>query len=252
MPFKIKALWIGSCVFIFAAFIFLSMQRSIAERREEAQSVAAKRSEEIARKKQIEAFKEKAFQEAGEQLKELVAMGKFDDVAREAGEILAKNPENAPAYAWWGVALVKSGKMEESIEKFEKASQLDQNNARTYIYWGLALSMLGKYDESMLKFRTSLQIDPQNSNAYAYWAGALANQENHAEAIKKLNTSLEIDPANPLALELLVDEYYRTKQYDQAWSAVRQARKEKVELKEATLKRLSSVMPEPAQQAPTE
>jgi len=221
------------------------MQRSIQERRIEAAKKVVKQTQEAKRKKQIQKFKEKSFQETADELKELVALAKFDVAEKRAKEILDKNPENAPAYTWWGIALVKTKELSKAIKKFEKASQFDQSNPRTYLYWGLTLAMQNRFEEAILKYRTTLQLDPESSNAYGYWGGALANLDNYSEAIKKLEKSLDLNPYNAIATGVLIDAYYETRQYGKAWKLVAQARKGKVVVNDESLKRLQNAMPEP-------
>ncbi len=245
MPFKVKVLWVICCIFIFLSFSFVSMQRSIQERRAESEKRATKKIEEFKRQKQIQEFKKKSFQEAADELKELVALGQYDEVKKRAREILDKNPENAPAFTWWGITLVKTNELPQAIEKFEKASQFDQSNPRTYLYWGLTLAMQRKFDEAILKYRTTLQLAPESSNAYAYWGGALANLDNYSAAIEKLQKALDLNPYNAIALGVLVDAYFETRQYDKAWQVVAQARKGKVTLNEDSLKRLRDARSEP-------
>ena len=49
------------------------------------------------------------------ELKELVALGKFDEVGKRAEETLNKNPENGSAYTWWGIALAKTKQLDLAI-----------------------------------------------------------------------------------------------------------------------------------------
>tara|TARA_Y100001960_G_scaffold327366_1_gene413585 strand:+ start:108 stop:803 length:696 start_codon:yes stop_codon:yes gene_type:complete len=226
-------------------FCYFTMQRSVLERRVEAEKNASKRIEEANKRRQIEEFKKKSFEKTSSELREMVALGKFSEVGERSEQILSEDPENAPALMWWGIALVKLQQYELALEKFEKASQLDQRSAKTYLYWGLTLSLQKKFDEAILKYRTALQLDPESSNAYAYWGGSLANLQNYGEAIKKLEQALELNSYNSIALGLLVDAYFQTRQYDKAWETVARARKGKVDISEESLQRLREVMPEP-------
>ena len=245
MPSKIKYLWWISSVFIMIGFCYFTMQRSINERRVEFKKNASKRIEQAKKKREIEEFRKKSFEKTSNELRELVALGKLDEAVRRAEQIFSKDPNNAPALTWWGIALVKLKQYNTALKKFEKGSQLDQSSAKNYLYWGLTLHLLKNFDEAILKYRTALQLDPENSNAYAYWGGSLANLENYAEAIKKLEQALEFNSYNSIAFGVLVDAYYKTRQFDKAWESVAKARKAKVQLSKESLQRLREAMPEP-------
>ncbi|MDH5790355.1 MAG: tetratricopeptide repeat protein, partial [Nitrospinota bacterium] len=95
------------------------------------------------------------------------------------------------------------------------------------------------------KFENALLLDPESSKAYASWGSALSMLGKYDEAIKKLEASLSHNQFNGPAYGVLVDAHFHKGQYQQAWEVVARARKNKVTIPEASLKRLSDASPEP-------
>ena len=88
-------------------------------------------------------------------------------------------------------------------------------------------------------------LDPENSKALASWGAALSNLGKYDEAIKKLEESLAHNQFSRPAYGVLVDAHFHKGQYQQAWEVVARARKNKITIAEASLKRLSNASPEP-------
>ena len=143
MPRKIKVLWIVCILMVFFSFIYFSIQDKF----------KAHRDKEGARVKQEFRIKKKQMALKGvdrgqtfkvdpiKKIKELNALGKYEDAVRYAEVAATLNPNQSRIYTWWGISLVKSGKREEAIDKFVKAASLDASYSKTYLYWGLTLAM---------------------------------------------------------------------------------------------------------------
>lgn len=246
MPTKIKWLWGLCCVFVFFGFIYVSMKTQIEEagvKRAQERAARMKQSAASAERRQKKMF---AAGRGVKDIRELIAMGKPAAAAELARKVLQKNPDNAQAYTWWGISLVKTNRLGEAIEKFRQALQLAPRRPRPLLYWGLTLSMQKKYKEAIEKYRAVIELDSENSNAYAYWGGALAGLREYRKAIDRLQKALDINPFNETAYGVLVDAYYHTGQFSKAWEAVFNARKRNVPLAKDSLERLRRAMPEPA------
>ena len=179
------------------------------------------------------------------QIKELNALSEYEKAAALAAKAVEKEPNSALIYTWWGKSLANQGKTKEALEKFIRSTQIDPNQAKTYIYWGLTLALQNKHEEAIDKYENALLLEPQNSSAYASWGASLNNLKKYDEAIKKLEEALEFNPKNRIAYGVLVDSYFHKGEYTNAWSAVKRARKEKIKVSAASLKRLADASPEP-------
>lgn len=246
MPTRVKWMWVICSLFIFFGSIYLSIKNEIEESGAKARQERANKIEKPdtqAKKFQQEAFR---ISRKIKGIGELIALGKHAKAGELAQEVLAKNPDNALAYTWWGIALVKTNHLNEAIGKFDQAGRLDPTQAKTFLYWGLTLNLQEKYDEAISKFQTAIQLDPENSKAYANWGGSLVRLGKYQEAITGLQKALNINPFNQIAYGVLVDSFYHTQQYKKAWEIVLKARKRRISIAKASLRRLALAMPEPA------
>jgi len=244
MPRSIKILWAVCAVFVFFGFVYLSMQNQIkAAQKRHQESLAEDRQRAEEKRARFEAKVQTA--EMISQIKELNASGRYEDAAKVAQSTVELDPQNAQAFTWWGISLVKMGKKNEAVEKFIESSQLDPNQSKTYIYWGLTLAIEEKYQDAIDKYENALLLEPENSDIYAYWGGALVKQGKYGEAISKLEEALNFNSNNESAYGLLVDSQYHMGDYSKAWQTVARARKQKITIAEASLKRLASASPEP-------
>jgi len=247
MPRKIKVLWVGCILIVFFSFVYFSIQGNIKAHRGK-EETRVKQEFRIKNKKMAmkeidrgQTFKVDPIKE----IKELNALGKYEDAVRYAEGVATLNPNQAKIYTWWGVSLVKFGKMDEAIDKFVKSASLDANYSKTYLYWGLTLAMNGKSKAAIKKYEKVIELEPDNSNAYAYWGAALEQLGDHSGAIEKLKHALEIMPNNSNVFSTLIDALMNQKKYNEAWEVVKKARKARVAISSKLLSKLAEVFPEP-------
>lgn len=232
------------CIGIFIGFAYFFNKIQMEQHRERNQEMAKQaqtRTEE--NKKNLE--EKTRFEEMMGQVQELNALGKYDEAAKTASEAVQLDPKNARAYTWWGLSLAKAGRVQEAYKKFDQSARLDPNQTKNYYYWGLTLVLEGKNEEAIDKFENALLLDPENSKVSTSWGAALNNLGRHDEAIKKLEEALAQNSFDQQAYGVLVDAYFHKGQYQQAWDAVARARKNKITIAAASLKRLSDASPEP-------
>lgn len=142
MPPKIKLLWVSCIIVVFFGFVYFWFIGKMIEARGK---VEVKTKQHSSMKEKL---KEKQAEKKGrtfkidpiKEIKELNALGKYEEAVRYAEGVATLNPDQPKIYTWWGVSLVKSGKNEEAIEKFIKSSNLDATYTKTYLYWGLTLA----------------------------------------------------------------------------------------------------------------
>ena len=247
MPRKIKVLWVGCILIVFFSFVYFSIQGNIKVHRDK-EEARVKQEFRIKKKKMVmeEVDRGQTFKvDPIKEIKELNALGKYEDAVRYAEGVATLNPNQSKIYTWWGVSLVKFGKREEAIDKFVKSASLDANYSKTYLYWGLTLAMDGKPKAAIIKYGKVVELEPENSNAYAYWGAALEQLGDHSGAIEKLERALEIMPNNSNVFSTLIDALVNQKKYNEAWEIVKKARKARVAVPSKLLGRLAEVFPEP-------
>ena len=247
MPRKIKVLWVVCILIVFFSFVYFSIQGNIKAHRAKEE---ARVKQEFRMKKNKMAMEEddrgQTFKvDPIKEIKELNALGKYEDAVRYAEGAATLNPNQSKIYTWWGVSLVKLGKREEAIDKFVKSASLDANYSKTYLYWGLTLAMDGKPKAAINKYEKVVELEPENSNAYAYWGAALEQLGDYSGAIEKLERALEIMPNNSNVFSTLIDSLVNQKKYNEAWEVVKKARKAKVAISSKLLSKFAEVFPEP-------
>jgi len=247
MPRKIKVLWVGCILIVFFSFVYFSIQGNIKAHRGKEE---ARVKQEFRMKKNKMTMKEfdrgQTFKvDPIKEIKELNALGKYEDAVRYAEGVATLNPNQSKIYTWWGISLVKFGKREEAIDKFVKSASLDANYSKTYLYWGLTLAMDGKPKAAIKKYEKVVELEPENSNAYAYWGAALEQLGDYSGAIEKLERALEIMPNNSNVFSVLIDALVNQKKYNEAWEVVKKARKARIAISSKLLSKLAEIFPEP-------
>ena len=242
MPTKIKVIWILFCFIIFIGFLYFSMQRGFETERKRMEQTRLKAEQTARTEKEVKDFKVDSFQTSTNDIKELIALGKYKEAQKVADEIVQRNPKDSSAYAWWGISLVKTKKLFEAIQKFKKSAEIDRYNTKAFLYWGLTLSMEHKYEEAIQKYLHVIKLDPENSNAFAYWGAALLALGHTKDAIERLKQSLSVNPNNEIAMNVMVNSYYSLSNYKEAWKVVAKARERNVKIPEGTITKLKEAM----------
>ena len=246
MPKKIKILWVACVLIIFSGFIYFSFMKKVKvyQLKEDARS----KQESLENKKTSLKVENngKVFKiDPIKEIKELNALGKYDDAVKYAEGVAMLNPNQPKIYTWWGISLVKSGNRELAIEKFVKSANLDSSYSKTYLYWGLTLAMNGDSEGAIKKYKQVLSLEPDNSNAYAYWGVALDKLGKHLKAVEKLEYALEINPVNANVFSPLIVSLFHQKKYSEAWDVINKAKNNKIIIPESLIIRLNEVSPEP-------
>ncbi|KAK2579548.1 hypothetical protein KPH14_010847 [Odynerus spinipes] len=102
----------------------------------------------------------------------------------------------AEKYKNEGNALVKAEKLEEAINNYTKAIELDGRNAVYYCNRAAVYSKLGNHLQAIKDCNTALSIDPMYSKAYGRLGLAYSSLERHKEAKESYQKALEMEPDN--------------------------------------------------------
>ena len=245
MPTKIKLVWYFCIVITVIGFLYLSATDKM-EDAMIAEEKAAKRSEaRLEELQKRDAKKQKIKVDPIKAIREMNAMGKYQEAVDMAEKVAKEFPGHAKLHTWWGISLVKLKNTKEAIEHFMIAAKNDPTDEKAHLYWGLTLAMDKKYEEAIGHYLTVLEINPEHSNAYAYWGASLNALEKYEEALAKLDESLSLHLLNSAAHTLRIDVLYNLKRYEEAWRAVQKAQAGKIVVPKGSLDRLAKVFPEP-------
>jgi serine/threonine protein kinase/Flp pilus assembly protein TadD len=116
---------------------------------------------------------------------------------------IALNPNHAIAHQWYGYALWKTGKFEESIAEHNRALELDPLSLAVNRNLGLALLIARHYDPAISQLRKALEMDPGFVLARDYLGIAYAKKGMYKEAVTECEKAAAIVSATPYALSAL-------------------------------------------------
>ena len=138
----------------------------------------------------------------------LRGLGKLDEAKRQleqrgpvkagiADPLLAEVParlRGSRALQDEGVALARSGRLEEAIERFREALELEPADSMTRFYVGLAQAKLGRLDAARDAFLEAIRLEPRSERAQLFLGSVLALQGNDPGAAEAFAAALEIHP----------------------------------------------------------
>src|SRR5438874_11190894 len=82
------------------------------------------------------------------------------------GSVIQRNPNDPQAYNMRGSVYGQSGRHQDALADFNKASQLDPNYDQAYANRGLIYRQTGKFDLALADYNKALQLDPSYAVAY--------------------------------------------------------------------------------------
>ena len=129
---------------------------------------------------------------------------------RKANELqlraaVVADPTSARGFNDLGVLLAESGRVEEAVAQFEKASALKPDYAAARTNLGGALEKLGRLDEALVALRKAIEADTRYAPAH-YNLGLVLSRRGDAQgAIVEWRSALEIDPKYAEAHDRLGD-----------------------------------------------
>ena len=98
-------------------------------------------------------------------------------------------PKTFKDYAVRGEFLTRAGRLDEAIENYRKALDIDPESAVVYLRLGQALRLQGKPDQAIENYRKALSRDPKLFYAYFEWGRALQSQGKFMKPSKNIKRS---------------------------------------------------------------
>jgi tetratricopeptide (TPR) repeat protein len=138
-------------------------------------------------------------------------------------DTLVKNPDCPIAHNNLGLLLGNQGHIEEAMEHYHKAIQIDPNNYEALNNLGNALAAKGQFDEAIENFRKAIQIYPYFSSGLNDLGAALASKGQFDEAIENYRRAIQINPNFSGALNNLGVAFAAEGQLDEAIENYRKA-----------------------------
>jgi tetratricopeptide (TPR) repeat protein len=117
---------------------------------------------------------------------------KRDPIAAEANfrKSLQMEPNNERAHYGLGVALLKQGRVNESIGELEMARWLDHDDAQVHIALGEALESKGLDTEAYKRFREASLLQPENPEPYLAIADLREERNDIGKSVRELSDAM--------------------------------------------------------------
>jgi len=108
---------------------------------------------------------------------------------------IASNPDGASVpYYYRGLVYIEQGKVNEAIDDFTKAIELDSHFPQAYAARGTAYLMISRPAKAAEDFNKALQLDPMNATTYVNRARAYMGLQMNKEAEADLDRAVQLDP----------------------------------------------------------
>jgi tetratricopeptide (TPR) repeat protein len=127
----------------------------------------------------------------------LFRSGRVDEAMGHFQTAVQINPAYADGRNDLGTALLQKGSVDEAIIQYRKALAINPGFAPAHYNLGAALFQTGSLDEAIAHYQKALAINPGYADAHYGLGNALLQKGSMAEAIAHYQKALQIKPANP-------------------------------------------------------
>ncbi len=153
----------------------------------------------------------------------LTELGRLDEALQAYDRAIQLQPDYAWAWARKGRTLRLLSRYTEAIVCYDQALLIQPQYAWAHKGKGIVLERLGKPLDALECYRTATDIDPGDVWNWYNQADALHNMGRYDEAIRLLKQALKLDPAHPNSWAKLGQVYRLTHDFPSAIHAYEQA-----------------------------
>ncbi|HSR70388.1 MAG TPA: tetratricopeptide repeat protein [Acidobacteriota bacterium] len=145
-----------------------------------------------------EGFRDQAI-ELSEEADAKMEEGRLEEAIETYRQAIELNPEFIHGYFKLGVALGKAGRPREEIDSYLKAIEIEPQYHQAYYNLGAALQGLGEHRAAISAFQRALQVDPNRAYCYVNMSGAYQALGEFPQAIQAARQAIDINPLLPVA-----------------------------------------------------
>lgn len=142
---------------------------------------------------------------------------RYADAAAVVEIVLKREPENNFAWRLKGLIYLEQRRVNEAIESFKKALEINPEDDQARIFLGRAYAMSeATYPEAVNAFREVLKSQPDNVEVRAELARIYSYANNHAMAVEQYEEMLRRNPDNNEIRAELIRAHLEAENYDAA------------------------------------
>jgi tetratricopeptide (TPR) repeat protein len=150
----------------------------------------------------------------------LIEQDQYAEALGECGEALRINPESIEALNLSGIALRRSGRVDEAIEKYLAVLDQKPGQAQALYNLGIAYSKKGALDKAEESYERAVEARPRFAEALSNLGELYLRLDRVSEAESQLRQAVEADPQFPPAYTNLAELAFRREDYGQSMELV--------------------------------
>ncbi len=145
---------------------------------------------------------------------DLIQQGKLDESIEYFDKAIELNPAESLLWYMKGRVFIDLNRCDEAIELLDKSFDLNPLHIRSLCTKGIAYEELRKYDDAMDCYNEAIILEPDDGYAYGLKGTLyLMHLKDYDKAIKYLNQASRIDPKNSMIWNNLGDAYLNTGEF---------------------------------------
>jgi tetratricopeptide (TPR) repeat protein len=148
---------------------------------------------------------------------------RYSDAVSECQEALRINPDNLEALNFQGIALRRSGRVDEAIERYLTVIAKKPGHSQALYNLGIAYSKNGALDKAEESYRRAIETRPRFAEALSNLGELYLRLNRDGEAESVLRRALAANALYPLAYTNLAEVEFRKKNYEKALELVEKA-----------------------------
>jgi serine/threonine protein kinase/Flp pilus assembly protein TadD len=118
---------------------------------------------------------------------------------RYCSAAVSLRPDSAAAHTNLGSALADTGQLDEAIQEYQRALDVDLTYAKVHNNLGTALEAKGQLDEAIAEYRKALSLGLKLALVHNNLGSALADTGQLDEAIQEYQKAIDVDPTHAKA-----------------------------------------------------
>jgi len=124
----------------------------------------------------------------------LLQKGKVDEALEQFQKALEINPYYVDARSNLGAALFQKGQLDDAVAQYKKTLEINPNYAQANYNLGLVLFQKGQLDDAIAHYQKAVKINPYHPEAHNNFGNALLQKGQVDEAVDQFQKALEINP----------------------------------------------------------